>query len=370
MLPRDYFKKMDRAALFSSAALVAFGLIFLYTMSAAPGARGNQGVYFRHQAAWLTIALPAGALFMAFDYRLWARVSWAAYIVNIALLGALLLFGGATRGAESWFSLGPVKFQPSEAAKILFIITFAHFLAAHSSELNKPAVLGLAFLQFAVPFTLIVLQPDMGTALVYVALFFGMLFTAGADALRMAAAITVFGGAAALAAPLFLKSYQIARLTTFLHPARDAGGSGWQLSQSKIAIGSGGIFGRGFLHGTQASLGFLPEARTDFIFSAICEQVGFIGGAAVILLFAVYLFRIVRIASLSEDLFATYIATGIFCMVAFQAVVNLGMAVGMMPITGIPLPFVSYGGSSLLTHCAAAGLALNISIRRKKITFV
>lgn len=318
---------------------------------------------------WVGIAASVGVVVMALDYRIWARASWAAYLANIALLGALLVFGKATHGAESWLYLGPLKFQPSEIAKVLFIITFAGFLAKNSDSMNKPRALGLAALQFAVPFGLIVLQPDMGTALVYVALFFGMLFAAGVNGRRLIFLILVFVLAGVLAAALFVKGYQVARLTSFLNPSRDAAGAGWQLRQSFIAIGSGGLFGRGLLHGTQSTLGFLPEAHTDFIFSAICEQTGLFGGLGVPALFMLLLFRVARIASEAEDLFATYISSGVFCLIAFQVVVNIGMTVGLMPITGIPLPFVSYGGSSLVTYCAAVALVLNISVRRKKIMF-
>ena len=369
MLPEGFIKKLDKTALFAMASLVCAGLLVLYTSSSAQGVEGRGLFFFYHQLIWLGIAVAVGVLLMALDYRIWARISLIAYIANIALLVALLIIGKATRGAESWFSVGLFNVQPSEAAKVLFIITFATFLADSRDSLNSNRKLGLAALQFAAPFGLIVLQPDMGTALVYAALFFGMLFVAGMDSLKMLVSGAALVSAGVIAAPVFIKGYQWERLTAFLNPSQDIAGAGWQLHQSIVAIGSGGLTGRGFFNGTQAALGYLPEAHTDFIFSAFCEQTGLIGGTALIFVICLLLYRIMRIALSAEDLFATYIAAGVFCMIAFETAVNLGMSVGLLPITGLPLPFVSYGGSSLITHFAAMGLVFNINIRRKKITF-
>ena len=369
MLPKGFHRNLDYGILLSALALSVIGLVFLFTMSYAEGVQGPQRVYFFQQMVWFAAALCVGAVVLSLDYRLWARASWLVYAVNIGLLAALLIFGERTHGAESWFSLGLFKFQPSELAKILFIITFAHFLARYNTDLNKPATLAVAIAQFAAPLVLILLQPDVGTALVFLVIFFVMLFTAGLDFVRLLIAGAVFVSTGIIAVPLLIKDYQLTRLTSFLHPVGDTGGAGWQLHQAQVAMGSGGLFGRGLFHGTQATFGFLPAAHTDFIFSAICEQAGFAGGAAVLLLFLILLYRIVRTAARAEDLFAMYIASGVFALIAFQAAVNIGMSVGVFPITGVPLPFVSYGGSSLLTLFAAVALVLNVSVRRKKLMF-
>ncbi len=368
MLPRGFFKNLDAGLIGSTFLLVAISLFFLYTL----GGRGSSfgGYFFRHQAAWVLVAIVAGLLGFTLNYKLWERFSWLLYIVNIALLLGLLLFGSRTKGAESWFSLGFARFQPSEIAKILFIMTFAGFLTRYRYEINRLPVLLLALGQFFLPFGLILLQPDMGTALVFMAIFFGMLYVSGIDGFTYFLTLFVFISAGIAAIPFFIKGYQFARLTSFLAPERDPLGTGYQLIQSKIAIGSGGLLGKGIFNGTQSSLGFLPTSESDFIFATICEQAGFIGGAIVIILIAWQLSRIVSIGSHSEDLYAMFIAAGVFCMFAFQAVVNIGMTVGLCPITGVPLPFVSYGGSSLMTSSLAVGLLLNICIRRRKIMFV
>jgi rod shape determining protein RodA len=369
MLPRNYARHLDWGVLLCALGLAITGLVFIYTMSWIEGMRRPLLHYFIQQSVWLCIAAAAAYGVLALDYKLWTRVSWVVYLVNIALLVALLVIGRKTHGAGSWFSLGLMKFQPSEVTKIFFIITFAHFLARYTPELNRPWVLGMAVLQFAVPFGLIVLQPDMGTAVVYVAIFAGMLFVAGLDGVRIVIAGAVALSAAIVALPLALKGYQMERLLQFLHPTSDAAGSGWQLHQAHVAMGSGGVFGKGLFHGSQAALGFLPAAHTDFIFAAIVEQAGLAGGLAVLAMFLILLYRILRISLRAEDMFATCMGAGVFSMIAFQAVINLGMTVGFLPITGIPLPFVSYGGSSLITSFAATALVLNISVRRKKLMF-
>lgn len=369
MLPRNYARHLDWAVLLSAAGLALIGLFFIYTMSWIEGMQRPLLHYFIQQSVWLCIAGAIAYGVLTLDYKLWTRVSWVVYVANIALLAALLVIGRKTHGAGSWFSFGLMKFQPSEVTKILFIITFAHFLARYTPELNRPWALAAAVFQFAVPFGLIVLQPDMGTALVYVAIFAGMLFVAGLDGVRILIAGAVAGSAAIVAVPLVLKGYQMERLMQFLHPTSDAAGSGWQLHQAHVAMGSGGLFGKGLFHGSQAALGFLPAAHTDFIFAAVVEQAGLIGGLTVLALFLILLYRIMRISLRAEDMFATCMGAGVFSMIAFQTVINLGMTVGFLPITGIPLPFVSYGGSSLITSFAATALVLNISVRRKKLMF-
>jgi len=372
MLPKGYVKNLDMSLMGAVFLLCAAGVFFLFLIGDGIGREGHGtgGYYFSRQVVWIFAAAAAGAISFTLNYKLWERFSWLLYVVNIALLLLLLIFGEETKGAESWFHLGFFKIQPSEFAKILFIVTFAGFLSRYRREINRIPILLAAIGQFLLPFGLILLQPDMGTALVFVAIFFGMLFVSGIDGLTFFVTGIVFSSAGIALAPFLVHDYQFRRLTSFLNPESDPLGSGYQLIQSKIAVGSGGLFGRGLFEGTQGPLGFLPTSHSDFIFAAICEKAGFAGAIVLIALFVWLLFRIVRIAAASEDIFAVFIAAGVFCMIAFQACVNIGMSLGLFPITGIPLPFVSYGGSSLLINFVAIGLLLNICIRRRKIMFV
>jgi len=369
MLPRGFIRNLDFGLLFSSVALSLVGIFTVYTIG-RPNIVSGVDRLFVHQSLWFVLSCIVGLICWGLNYKLWDRFVWHLYMINIILLIALVVVGREISGAASWFSVGFMKFQPSEFAKLLFVVTFAGYLSRYRQELNNLTFLLFAFLQFIFPFGLIMLQPDLGTAIVFVAVFFSMLYVAGVDWLTLFVSIVVFASGGVAAAPFVLKTYQFKRLTAFLDPLADPLGSGYQLMQYKIAIGSGGIFGKGFFHGTQAKMGFLPAAHTDFVFSAFSEQTGLIGAIVILLLFLWFLIRIVRIGSQAEDLFATYIAAGVFSMIAFQAALNIGMNVGLFPITGVPLPFVSYGGSSLMTNACAVGLLLNISIRRRKIMFV
>ncbi len=371
MSARGLIKKSDKGLFASSLILVVIGLVSLYSLGHhGLGATGGNNPYFIQQLAWEAIAFPVCIGCWLLNYKLWDRFVWLLYIFNIIFLVLLLIIGRKISGASSWFSLGIMRFQPSEFAKILFIVTFAGYLSRYRQNLRKLNFVALAFLQFLIPFGLILIQPDMGTAMVFVMVFYGMIYVAGVDGLTIFVSLVVFASGAIAASPYVLKGYQFKRLTAFLSPETDPLGAGYQLIQSKVAIGSGGMLGKGIFHGTQAALGFLPTAHSDFVFSTFAEQTGYIGGLAVILLFAWFLFRVVKTGSEAEDLFAMYIAAGVFCMIAFQSLINIGMTLGVFPITGIPLPFMSYGGSSLLMNSIAVGILLNISTRRRKIMFV
>ncbi|HOC90732.1 MAG TPA: rod shape-determining protein RodA [bacterium] len=368
MLPRGFLKNLDAGLIGSSGLLALIGLASLYSLGRQDPS-GWMSQFSFNQAMWLVAAVILGIACWTLNYRLWDRFSWALYIVNIALLVGLLIAGMTIKGEATMRTLGAGSIQPSELAKVLFIVTFAGYLARYREEMDKLLFLSLAAAQFILPFILIMLQPDLGTAIVFIIVFFAMLYVSGVDWLTVFVSMVALVSAGLAASPFALKEYQFKRLISFINPDADPLGSGYQLVQSKIAIGSGGLWGTGLLDSPQSGLGFLPASHTDFIFSSICEQAGFIGGAAVILLFAWFLFRVVRIASQSEDLFAVYIAAGIFAMIAGQAIINIAMTMGLCPITGLPLPFVSYGGSSMLVNAVAVGLLLNISIRRRKIMF-
>lgn len=368
MVPRGTLKRIDILLVFSVFALTGAGLLTLFSLS-APSAGEAGGVLFYQQVVWVLLAVGVMVGCLVLDFRFWGRISWILYLVNIVLLVVLLLFAEKTHGAGSWFQVGRVKIQPSEFAKLLFVVTFADFLSRRARERDFQLLIP-GILHFLLPFGLILVQPDFGTALIFVFIFFGMLYAAGMDGLKLVATATGMVSAGLLAAPLVVRGYQMRRLFAFLNPGDDARGAGYQLIQSKIAVGSGGVFGRGIFGGSQAALGFLPASRTDFMFATLCEKAGLAGGVVVLVLFAVLLFRMVRIAAQAEYVFGTYIAVGVMTMLASQAAVNVAMTLGLFPITGIPLPFVSYGGSSLITNFAAVGLVLNVCIRRRKIGFM
>jgi rod shape determining protein RodA len=272
--------------------------------------------------------------------------------------------GSRTKGAQAWFQLGSFKFEPGEWAKIVLILCVASYGASHRGELSGrqiAVVLGLA----ALPMALIELQPDLGTNLVFLSILMAVLLVAGARP-RHIAVLTVLGiiGVVAVLQLGVLKQYQVDRLTAFLHPTGDVRGTTYNLHQSVQAISSGGMTGKGLFKGTQTNLGFVPEQHTDFIFTVVGEELGLIGALTLLSLFAIVVWRTWRTASLARDLFGTLLCVGVLAMLVFQIFENIGMTMGIMPITGIPLPFMSYGGSATIASFVGIGLVLNVHMRR------
>jgi rod shape determining protein RodA len=274
---------------------------------------------------------------------------------------------GWNAGAQRWFAFGGLQITPSEFVKVAIIV----MLAAVLSELRSPVptlrdVLRVCVIA-AIPTALVFLQPDIGTTIVLVAILGGMLIVAGTRPRHLATIAVVALVGLALAFQLgFIKTYQINRLPGFLDPKADSATTNYNRQQAEIAIGAGGMFGRGYLAGTQTNLDFVPDQWTDFIFTVSGEEFGFVGSTILLGLFALLIWRAIRIAQLSKDPFGTYLATGIASMFAIQMFVNVGMVIGIMPITGIPLPFISYGGSQMLANFAAVGILLNVHMRRFK----
>ncbi|MGE5542328.1 MAG: rod shape-determining protein RodA, partial [Bacillota bacterium] len=314
---------------------------------------------------------------VSIDYSDLLRFSRVVYILNLGLLASVMVAGRTTLGAQRWIQIGPVPVQPSELAKLCVITTLAAALSRRESETcGWPQIIS-AFIHIALPMALVLRQPDLGTSLVFMAIAFGMLFAAGAPGRALGFLIVAgLGGiTGAIVAhfrwgfPLPLEEYQLKRLIVFTNPGIDPLGSGYQLRQSMIAIGSGRLVGKGLFAGTQNQLRFLPFQHTDFIFSVIGEELGFIGGMAILALYLFVLWRGLRIASMARDSFGALLAVGVVSMLAFHILINIGMTVGMMPVTGIPLPFMSYGGTSLITNMAGIGLLINVYMRRHKIVF-
>ncbi len=363
---RRLVRNMDPILIASTAALVAFGLLMVYSTTRS---MPHPFTYTRSQLLHLSLGVVVGIVLVAVDYRSLASGWRWLYVVNLVLLAAVLVVGRSSLGAQRWIPLGPLgQFQPSEIAKLAIVITLAKHMADRPGPYRSIGDL-LPFLgHIALPTVLIFRQPDLGTALVYGAIFAGMLYAGGARRRDLAA---LAAGAALLLPVLWhlLKEYQRRRLMVFLDPSLDPLGSGYGIIQSKIAVGSGMAWGKGLFAGTQSVLQFVPEHHTDFIFSVIGEELGFVGALCLLGLFLVWLWRGVRTAAVARDRFGALAAVGIVSMVAFHVFVNVGMTVGIMPITGIPLPFISYGGSALMTMLWASALLLNIGMRQRKILF-
>lgn len=359
------------------AALITFGVVII--SSAARGYIGPEGAsgFVNRQIISACIGLVLMMIILLFDYSEFGRMSLAIYGVNAALLLAVLAVGKISNGAQSWIGFGPVHLEPSELGKVMLILTMGYHLSRMDRlqgllDLVQPAV------HVAPLLVLIMLQPDLGTALVFLAITAAMVYMAGFPGWKLG--LLGMGPIAAIAGWFYshlrwgvsmwpLQEHQIERLRDFVDPTADPLGSGYQVMQSKISIGSGGLFGKGLYQGTQNQLGFLPEQHTDFVFSVIGEELGFVGGAAVLLLFLVLLWRIMSVAALAKDRYGLLIASGVTAMIGFHVLENVGMTLGIMPVTGIPLPFISYGGSSLIANIVAVALVLNVGMRRQKIMF-
>ncbi|MDR7523512.1 MAG: rod shape-determining protein RodA [Armatimonadota bacterium] len=352
---------MDWVLVAATALLVAFGFIAL--ASAARGAPEAEGL-LRTRTLHLALGVVALVVAASVDYRWLGGMALVIYPATLLLLLAVLVGGEARMGAQRWITVGPLgAFQPSEVAKLAVVLTLARHLEV-VRVLPRLRSLVPFVLHVALPMILIVRQPDLGTALVLAAILAVMLYVAGA---RLADLAGLAAAAAAVTPFLWpvLHDYQRRRLLAFLDPGGDPLGAGYALIQSKIAIGSGQLFGKGLFAGTQNVLKFIPEQHTDFIFTVIGEELGFFGAVALLALYLVWLWRALGIAGGARDRYGALVASGIAGMMLFHVVVNIGMTVGLMPITGIPLPLVSYGGSSLLTTLAATGVLLGIRMRRR-----
>ena len=331
-------------------------------------ASGQRFAFVERQGFFAILNIALAAFFMNFDYKMLQRYGNKLYIFNLILLIAVMVVGHSALGAQRWIQIGPITLQPSEFAKIIMIVSLAAMLENKIGKLNTLQDLLPVAGYLGVPFLLVLKQPDLGTSVVFVAIFFGMRFACGVN-------LKVLGGifAAGLAcAPLlwhFLKDYQKMRIMVFLDPNVDPLGSGYHIIQSKIAIGSGMLFGKGLFGGTQSQLNFLPENHTDFIFAVVGEELGFIGAAFLLILYLIVLWRGIMIARDASDTFGMLLAVGITSMLAFHVLVNVGMTTGIMPVTGIPLPFMSYGVSSLTTNIMSIALLLNIHTKKQKLLF-
>lgn len=387
MINRRTFKNLDFLFVFILLLLLGASLLILSTASLNV-IESKPYFYVKNQAMWVGVGIVIAAVVASIDYQKFRKYSWWIYGFNIALLLAVFFVGTSAKGAQRWIPVtSTFNIQPSEFAKIFIILTFADFLAKRQGQLNRFRDFIPPFLYVAVPMALIFKQPDLGTTLVFAAVFVGMMFVAGANP-RKFGGLLVGGVLIVIIAlwlhfstdlpgflkfaeglPLPLQDYQLKRLTIFMDPMSDTSGDGYHIIQSIWAIGSGGLWGKGYREGTQIQLNFLPEHHTDFIFSVVGEEFGFIGTITLLFLFAVFLLRAISIATKSRDVYGMLVSSGVISMFVFHILVNVGMTSGIMPVTGIPLPLISYGGSAMLANMISIGLLLSINIRRQRLLF-
>jgi rod shape determining protein RodA len=361
-------RHLDPTLIVTAAGLAVYGLFMVYsaTNQGLASLGEDPGFYLKKQVAFLMLGVIAMIIAATFDYRLVKVYAPIGYgLVILALLLVLTPLGDETAGAQRWITLFGFQVQPSELAKLAVVAMLAAYLS-ELREVRLDHVWQAAFIAGG-PMVLIFLQPDIGTMMVFGAVLIGSLVVAGARARHIAilVGVAIFGAIIAFNLGI-VKDYQVARLRSFLDPAADPLRAGYNLQQAQIAIGAGGLFGRGYLNGTQTNLDFVPEQHTDFVFTVVGEELGFMGAIGLLSLYALLVWRGFRTALMSRDSFGTLLALGIVVMIAFQVFVNVGMTMGIMPVTGIPLPLVSYGGTSMITNWLAVGLLLNVHMRRFK----
>jgi rod shape determining protein RodA len=347
-------------------ALAGLGLLMIYSSTHRKLEQAGLDPYdfVKRQAIAIVVGVVAMVILTAIDYRKLRELALLGYGATILMLIAVLKVGANVKGAQARFDIGPFQLQPGEFAKLFLIIVLAAYCAMHRDDMTaRRLVVALAIC--AVPMGLIMLQPDLGTDLVLVAGAFTVLMIAGVQA-RQLVVLALLGVTLAVVAVQagVLDQYQIERLTNFANPSAQAEKSGYNQEQSQIAVSNGGLTGQGLFGGSQTNGAYVPEQHTDFIFTVVGEELGFVGGAIVIGLFAVIVWRILRASRLAQDTFGTLCCIGVLGMFVAQMFENIGMAMGIMPVTGIPLPFMSYGGSSIIVSFACVGLVANVRMRR------
>jgi rod shape determining protein RodA len=365
MIRRGKFARLDWWILLAALVLCGIGLLNVYSGTRVSGTPGTP--LFIKQLIWIFLGVAAFfACYLTSDGFI-EEIAWPVFCGVIGILVVVLVVGKVRGGAQRWISLGAFNFQPSEFAKVAIVLALAKYFA----DRYNPAGIGFADTVPAIglvilPFLLVALQPDLGTAGVFVIILVGMIVVACVKTMTL----LLMGGAGAVALPslwFVMRDYQKQRILTFLDPERDPLGAGYHVIQSKIAVGSGGFFGKGYLHGTQGSLRFLPEQHTDFAFAVFAEEWGFVGVLALLALFLFLVTRGFHLASRSQDRFAAFACGGLTVYFLAHIAINLAMVCGIFPVVGIPLPFVSYGGSSMLTNMMALGIMANLA--RSRFTF-
>jgi len=408
---------MDLPILISAGLLIVLSFLMIYsaTFPLQQKLHSDPQFYVKRQATSLLFGIIAFLIFIYFDYRHWERLANPLYILMLFLLMAVLFVGYTAYGAQRWLGVGFLSLQPSELAKLIMVLVLAKYFVARLGQHYNLVDMLVPFLVVFIPFLLVFKQPDLGTALVFMAILLGLSLWGGVSSLLIVLALSpllslfirslggwiwlgytagvgilmlnyryiklkltdavVFFSANVVAGLALsyiwgmLKVYQQKRILAFFNPEIDPLGAGYHALQSKIAIGSGGFFGKGLFQGTQTRLQFIPQQQTDFIFSVVGEELGFLGCLLVVGLFSIIIWRAVRIAATARDPFGSLVAGGIAVIFLFQLLVNVGMTIGLMPVVGIPLPLMSFGGSSLILNLINLGILESIAMRRQKILF-
>lgn len=365
-LKKKSYKKFDYILFLTTMLLCGYGILMIKSATLSLGVTSH----VKTQFIATLLGLVTIVILILLDYEFLGKLYIPIYVVCNILLIAVLIWGIGKEqwGSNSWLELGPIIFQPAEFVKIGLIIALARFIDNNKEDINEPFTL-LKILIFAfTPVVLILLQPDAGTAMVFIFFIAAMLFIAGVKWKYIGYALLL----GLLSLPILwfrLDTYQKNRIFNFLDPERDTSNTGYQAMQGKIAIGSGKIFGRGLFEGVQTQYNYIPEKQTDFIFAVVGEELGLMGGLGLILLYFIMLSRFIRIARKSKDLFGSLMVIGFAAMFVFHIWENIGMTIGLMPITGIPLPFMSYGGTFQLSNLICVGIALSVGLHREELSF-
>jgi len=352
-------------------AIALTGVATIYSAT-RPVGTAPQPVFYLKQLLWIGAGLAALLVTVSIDYRWFQRLAYLLFGGSVVLLVLVLVLGRIGMGAQRWLSIGGFSFQPSELAKLFFIVVMARVLSEQGAPLGLGRILRLSLLYLAPPLVLLLMQPDLGTGLMFVFLFAGLLLTAGLERRVLIALALV----AVLAVPFLgnvlwsgLKPYQKNRIVAFVRPEADPAGIGYQIMQSKITIGSAGFLGKGYLQGTQGALRFLPEKHTDFIFPIFAEEWGFVGSVLLLGLYFLLLVSGLDAARRAKDRFGYYLSVGVVLMIFFYTTVNVSMTLGLAPVVGVPLPFMSYGGTSLMTNFIAVAFLVNVRMRRFELFY-
>lgn len=367
-MQKKMFKNFEWGILICTIILLAIGLVALFSAT-----QNLDYEEFKKQIMWIGISIPVIVVVILVDYEILAKISPVIYGLSLISLVAVL-FTEPINGATSWFNIGPFSFQPAEFAKIAVVLFMANVMVKLQQkgreEINRFCKLGIILATVAVPTLLIIKQPDYGTALAFLVALIFMLYVAGINKKYIITAVLLVVILVPLAYFFILPDHAKARIDVYLNPNLDPRGDGYNIIQSKLAIGAGQIFGMGLFKGNQTQLGYLYPKTTDFIFAVISEEMGFVVAGAIIVLYVILITKSIQVAKTAKDDLGSYIATGIVGIFFFHMLENIGMTMGLLPITGIPLPFVSYGGSSMLTNLTLIAILLNISTRRKKAMFI
>jgi rod shape determining protein RodA len=370
MIDQRGLRHFDFVLLLLAAALVAYGALLIYSASLNAYPDGlTPGHPLVKQVLFACIGLTISIGVAWLDYRMWGQMAPALYVLAVFLLIAVLFVGDSAYGSTRWFSFAGQQIQASEIAKILVIITLARFMADRQHRMQELRVFLMTLGMAALPAGLVMVEPDMGTAMVFGATWLGMVLVAGAPLRYVGVLVGLAVSLIPFAALAVMGDYQRERFATWIDPNHDPLGGGFNILQSEIGIGSGGVFGKGLTEGSQTQLDFLQTSTTDYIFSVLGEELGLMGAIILFALFVLLLFRGIRAASISQDSFGRLLATGIVIMILFQTFINVAVNIRLLPVTGIPLPFVSQGGSSLIMLFGALGLIESAVIRHKRIDF-